>query len=355
MRSILFCLADPMSFTVTLQPGGRTLAIDPGTTLLQAALDAELLVPYGCRDGACGACKAKVLSGEIDHGKAPQTTLPEAERSVGMTLLCCAHAHSDVTVECREVRSAHDIPVRKMPCRVQSLEKLAPEVMMLKLRLPTGDRFHFLPGQYIDFLLSDGQRRSFSIANTPNQDNTLELHVRLIPGGQFSGHVFSAMKARDILRIEGPLGSFFLRDQGNAEEAKPVIFLAGGTGFGPIKAIIEDMIARNIQRPIALYRGVRDTEDLYLSHLPEHWSRQLDNFSYTNVISGDTPEGWTGRSGMVHQAVMEDIPDLSGHEVYACGSPAMIEAAKKDFSEHGGLPLTSFYADAFIFSAVPQT
>lgn len=340
-----------MSFKVTLQPSGRAFSADADTTLLQAALDAELLVPYGCRDGACGACKAKVVSGQVDHGRAPQTTLPEAEREAGMTLMCCAYAGSDLVIECRDVRSAHDIPVRKLPCRVDSLEKLSADVMRLVLRLPPNDLFHFLPGQYIDFLLADGQRRSFSIANTPNADNLLELHVRLIPGGQFTSRVFNAMKARDILRIEGPLGSFSLRENPEDCGDKPIVFLAGGTGFAPIKAIIEDMIARKIQRPIALYWGARSTEGLYLHALAQRWARELPDFRYIPVISGEPPEGWSGRRGLVHHAVMADQPDLSGHQVYACGAPEMIEAAKKDFSEACRLPLTGFYADAFTFSS----
>lgn len=347
-------MAVPMPFKVTLQPGERSFPADAETTLLQAALDAELLVPYGCRAGVCGACKTKVTEGSVDHGDTPPATLTAAEREAGMALLCCAHARSDLTVACREVRSAHDVPVRKLPCRVLSLEKLAPEVMMLKLRLPAGDPFHFLPGQYVDFLLDDGRRRSFSIANAPTDDNTLELHVRLIPGGEFSGHVFSAMKERDFLRIEGPLGSFFLRGSPEEPTGKPIVFIAGGIGFAPIKAIIEGMIARGIRRPVALYRGVRDHDDLYLHELADHWCYHLESFRYVPVISGIPPKGWAGRSGLVHHAVMADLPDLSGHEVYACGSPTLIEAAKKDFSERCHLPLNAFYADVFTFSAVPQ-
>ncbi|MBS1211017.1 MAG: CDP-6-deoxy-delta-3,4-glucoseen reductase [Proteobacteria bacterium] len=343
-----------MPFKVTLLPSNRTFSADTETSLLQAALDAELLVPYGCRDGACGACKAKVLNGQVDHGKAPLTTLPEREREAGMALLCCAHARSDLSIECRDVRSAHDIPVRKLPCRVQSMEKLAPDVMLLRLRLPPSEVFQFLPGQYVDFLLADGQRRSFSIANAPGPDNTLELHVRLIPGGHFTGHVFSAMKERDILRIEGPLGSFSLRDTPENHAPQPIIFLAGGTGFAPIKAIIEDMLAREIARPVTLYWGARDRSGLYQHELALSWAHRLPGFRYIPVISGETPEGWSGRTGLVHHAVIEDFPDLSQHQVYACGAPAMIDAAKKDFSELGGLPLNAFYADAFTFSANNQ-
>lgn len=336
-----------MPFTLTLQPSGREFSAEADTTLLQAALAAEILVPYGCRDGACGACKTKILSGEVDHGKSPLSTLPASEREQGMALMCCAQARSDLAIECRDVRSAHDIPVRKLPCRVQSLEKLSSDVIRLVLRLPAGEVFQFLPGQYIDFLLADGQRRSFSIANAAKADNTLELHVRLIQGGKFTQHVFSALKERDILRIEGPLGSFSLHDQ----LPTPLIFLAGGTGFAPIKAIMEDLIAREIKRPISLYWGARDQAGLYLDALAQSWARVRPDFRYVPVISDQPPEGWAGRTGLVHHAVMQDWPDLSAHQVYACGAPAMIDAAKKDFSERCQLPLSAFYADAFTFSS----
>jgi CDP-4-dehydro-6-deoxyglucose reductase len=344
-----------MTFRISLQPGGQSFSADAQTSLLQSALDNELMVPYGCRDGACGACKARVIEGAVDHGRAPLTTLPEHERQAGKTLMCCAHPRSDLVLEVRDVRSVHDIPVRKLPCRVQSLDKLASDVMRLTLRLPPSENFSFLPGQYVDFLLAGGERRSFSVANTPNADNLLELHVRLIPGGKFTGHVFTGMKPRDILRIEGPLGSFHLKDAPEPGVEHPLVFLAGGTGFAPIKAIIEDMIARGIHRDIKLYRGARDLAGLYLHELAASWAQALPGLRYIPVISDEAPDGWNGRHGLVHHAVMADLPDLSHHQVYACGAPAMIDAAKKDFSERCGLPLTSFYADAFTYSAGPQT
>lgn len=342
-----------MPYKVTLEPGGRSYMVEPDATLLDGALDAGLLVPHSCRNGACGACKAQLIDGDVDHDGSPLATLRQEERMAGSVLMCCAQARSNLVIRCREVSSAEDIPVRKLPCRVHSLEKLAPEVMLLRLSLPAGEVFRFRPGQYIDFLLADGRRRSFSIAAASSAENTLEVHVRLIPGGHFTGHVFAAMKARDILRFEGPLGSFFLR-HGPEQAHRPIVFLASGTGFAPIRAIIEDMIARGIQRPVALYRGARELAQLYQQDIPSHW-RQLRDFRYIRVLSGEVPEAWDGRRGRLPQAVMEDIPDLSGCEVYACGSPEMIESAKKDFSERCGLPLSSFYADAFTFSSAPQS
>lgn len=338
-----------MSFQVTLQPSGHHFPTEPDSTLLQSALDAELIVPYGCKDGACGSCKAKILSGEVDHGRAPETTLSQTERDAGMALMCCASARSDLSIECRDVRSSHDIPLRKLPTRVISLTKLAHDVMQLNLKLPASEQFRFHAGQYIDFLLADGKRRSFSMASPPHNAEGIELHIRYVSGGFFTEQVFGRMKERDILRIEGPFGSFFLRD----ESTRPIVFVAGGTGFAPIKSMIEDMAHRGLSRPAVLYWGARDRDGLYLHGLAEKWTRELPWFKYVPVISDNIPEGWTGRSGFVHEAVMADLPDLSAHEVYACGAPAMIDAARRDFVERCGLPAEAFYADAFTFAADP--
>ncbi|MDB5799642.1 MAG: CDP-6-deoxy-delta-3,4-glucoseen reductase [Rhodocyclales bacterium] len=335
-----------MSFKVTLQPTGHQFPAAADTTILQAALNAELVIPYGCKDGACGSCKARVLVGQIDHGRSPLTTLTATERENGMGLMCCAHAQSDVEVECREVRRTTDIPIRKLPCRVQSLTRAADDVMILDVKLPANDPFRFMAGQYVDFLLVGGKRRSFSIANPPQRSESLELHIRLVENGFFTQQVFSTMKERDILRIEGPLGGFYLHDSG-----KPLIFLAGGTGFAPIKSIIEDMVARGIRRPIHFYWGSRDLAGLYQHELAQGWAREQPDFSYIPVISDSTPEGWQGRTGFVHEAVMIDHPDLSGFDVYACGAPAMIDAARRDFSARCELHADAFFADAFTFAA----
>lgn len=343
-----------MSYTLTLLPGSHAIPCSQDETLLQAALTAELLVPYGCRDGACGACKARVLTGEVDHGHTPVTTLSETERAEGGVLMCCAHACGDVTVACREIRSASDIPIRKMPCRVQSLEQVADDVMILRVKLPPGENFHFHAGQYIDFLLKDGARRSFSIANAPEGAETLELHVREVPGGRFTGHVFSTLRPRDILRFEGPLGSFFLRENSAEGGDRPVILLAGGTGFAPMKAIVEHMLARQLHRPTTLYWGARTRPGLYLHALAEGWTKALPDFRYVPVLSDEVPDGWHSHKGLVHHAVMSDWPDLSAHQVYVCGAPAMVEAARRDFTRQCGLPENAFFADAFHFASEIQ-
>lgn len=336
-------------FRVTLQPSGHSFTTDGSDSILQAALDAGLTLPYGCRNGACGSCKGKVIDGLVDHGLAQEQALPVADRASGLTLFCCAKPLSDLVLESREVGSAKDIPVKIMPCRVQKIERLADDVIVLSLKLPANERLQFLAGQYIEFLLKDGKRRAFSIANAPHDDGFLQLHVRLAPGGEFTHHVFAAMKEKDILRFQGPYGSFFLRE----ESAKPMILVAGGTGFAPIKALVEHAIHKHIARPMEIYWGARNRAGLYLPGLPEGWAAAHSHIRYVPVLSDATPlDAWHGRSGLVHQAVLEDHADLAAYQVYACGAPAMIDAARADFAAHG-LPPEEFFADAFTFMSPP--
>ena len=338
-----------MSFQVTLQPSGHSFSAEPEQTILEAAIAAGLVIPYGCRDGACGACKARLEAGQVKLGRHSPSALDEAEQAAGLTLLCRAHCASDVVVTVRHVQRMGDIPIKKLPCRVQRLEKLAPDVMLMVVKLPASEQFRFVAGQYVDFLLAGGKRRSFSIANAPEGADHLEFHVRLVEGGQFTGHVFNAMKEKDILRFEGPLGSFFLR-----ESDKPIILLAGGTGFAPIKGLVEHAINAGVQRPMTLYWGSRDRAGLYLWELAASWEGKLPAFRFVPVLS-DSPAGeaWTGRRGLVHQAVMADHPDLSGHEVYACGAPVMIDAARHDFMVGCHLPEDAFFCDSFTYSEDP--
>jgi CDP-4-dehydro-6-deoxyglucose reductase len=336
-----------MSFNISIQSTQHRFQAEPGETLLDAALRQGLAMPYGCRDGACGACRGKVLSGQVDHGKAQAHALSDADRAEGFALFCCASAHSDLRIECKEVRSLTDIPVKTLPVRVHKLTLAAPDVMLVELKLPASERLQFLAGQYIDILLKDGKRRAFSLANAPHDDACLQLHIRHIPGGQFTDHVFKAMKERDILRFNGPHGSFFLRD----ESTKPMLLVAGGTGFAPIKAIVEHAIAEKSERSIDIYWGGRQQADLYLAPLAQTWATTHPNIRFVPVLSDAAPEaGWSGRSGFVHRAAMQDFPDLSGHQAYVCGSPAMVAAARADFVAQCQLPEDEFFSDSFDYS-----
>ncbi len=337
-----------MTHQVTIRNTGHAFPAEDTENILQAALNAGLVLPYGCRDGACGTCKGKLIEGRLDYGKYSEKVLTSAEREQGYALFCQAKALSDVVIEAREVRRAGDIPVKKLPARVHKMQRAADDVMILHLKLPANERLQFLPGQYIDLLLKDGTRRSFSMGNAPHDDEFVQLHVRHVVGGSFTDHVFQGMKERDILRFEGPLGTFFLRE----ESDKPVVFVASGTGFAPIKAIIEAAFKKGVSRPMVLYWGGRRPKDLYLNELPEKWAAEHPGFKYVPVISDALPEdGWTGRTGFVHRAVMQDFPDLSDHQVYACGVPVMVNSARRDFTAQCRLPENEFFADSFTTAA----
>lgn len=341
-----------MSFKVTIQPSGHQFSVDNDQTVLDAALAAGIVLPYSCRTGACSSCKGRVVSGAFDAGSAPAQILDATDIELGYTLFCQARPSSDLVIEATEVRMASDIQIRKMPSRVMRLEKLTDDVMVVTLQLPATDPFRFYPGQYLEFILKDGRRRSYSMACPPTENNQVDLHVRHMPGGVFTDHVFGTgatqMKVREILRVEGPFGSFFLREDSN----KPIVLLASGTGFAPIKAIVEHMIAQGITRPAVLYWGGRRPSDLYMNDLAQQWVQTLPDFRYIPVVSDALPEdNWSGRTGFVHNAVLHDIPDLSGYQVYACGAPVMVESARKDFTAHNGLPEAEFFADAFTTEA----
>jgi len=284
----------------------------------------------------------------VDFGNYQASALTPEDQARGLALFCCATAKSDLAIEAKEVAATKDVPVRTLPCRVERMEKLADDVMALWLKLPANERLQFLPGQYIDFLLKDGQRRSFSLANAPETDALLELHVRHVPGGHFTDQVFATMKAKDIMRINGPHGGFFLRDSD-----KPAIFVAGGTGFAPIKSILAHAFHHEIERQFVLYWGARGLRDLYQAAVPARWQQEHANFSFIPVLNQPLPEDhWPGRTGHVHEAVLADFNDLSGYEVYACGAPPMVQAARRDLMARG-LPEDAFFSDAFDYQSSP--
>jgi CDP-4-dehydro-6-deoxyglucose reductase len=337
-----------MPLQITIKPSEHAFACDDGETVLAAAMRADLMIPYGCRNGACGTCKGRILDGAVDYGTYQPGTLTDAEKAQGLALFCVAKPTTPLVIEVREVRRAGDIPIRKLPCRIEKIDKVAPDVAIVSLKLPTNERLQYLAGQYVDLLLKDGRRRSFSIATAPEDDALLELHIRHVPGGHFSDALFNEYKGREILRFEGPLGTFYLRE----ESEKPLIFVAGGTGFAPIKAVIEHALHHEVQRPMVLYWGVRSLRDLYLPDLPGTWQTKQRDFRYIPVLSDPLPEDrWPGRTGLVHQAVMADYPDLSGHQIYACGGPAMIDAARLAFTTQRGLLPEEFFADSFTYAA----
>jgi len=346
--------ASPASFQVTMEPSLRTFSVSPDETLLAGGIRQGINLPYGCKDGACGSCKCKKLSGSVTHSAYQAKALSDEELTQGFVLTCCASATSDVVLESRQVTAAGAFPIKKMPTRVKLMEKKSDDVMRILLQLPATEAFEYHAGQYIDFLLPGGLRRSYSMANAPellSGGEGLELHIRHLPGGKFTDQVFGTMKERDILRIEGPFGSFYLREDSD----KPIILLASGTGFAPIKAVMEHMQQAKITRPTTLYWGGRRPADLYMADWLQAKLAEMPNLRYVPVVSDALPEdSWSGRSGFVHQAVLQDTPDLSGYQVYACGAPVVVACAQRDYLA-AGLPADEFYADAFTCEADKAT
>ncbi len=329
---------------VRLEPSGRTFTVIPGETVLEAAIRQGVGLPYGCRNGACGACKGSLKSGSLAYGDHQERAITEAEKAAGKALTCCTKPLTDIVLEIRELAGLKDLAIRTLPARVEKIEKPAEDVAILYLKLPASERLQFLAGQYIDILMKGGVRRSYSMANPPHDDTHLQLHVRRTPGGAFSRYVFEEMKERAIIRFEGPLGGFYLREDSD----KPMILVAGGTGFAPIKAVIEHAFHKGVDRQMVLYWGARSLADLYLPELPVKWQQEHGNFTFIPVLSDPLPaDGWAGRTGFVHQAVLDDFPSLAGYQVYACGAPAMTDIARKTFVEERGLPDDEFYCDAF--------
>ena len=331
---------------VTIQNSGHSFEVRPSQTVLQAAIEADIHIPYGCRNGACGSCKAKLVSGKVMHDDYQNSAMTEAELAAGNTLLCCARPLEDIVVECREVGGLTGIKPRILPARVAKKEQLSHDVIALHLQLPASERLHFLAGQYIEFILKDGKRRAFSIANAPHDAEFLQLHIRVILGGVFSAYVADELQEKAILRMEAPFGNFFLRE----DSAKPLIMVAGGTGFAPVKGIIEHMLHNNIKREIILYRGARVAADLYMHELCEKWAAFTPHLTYIPVLSEPVAsDNWQGRTGLVHQAVLDDIKDLSAYQAYVCGAPIMCEVAHTSFVAQG-LDADEFFSDAFTFA-----
>lgn len=327
---------------VTLLPQGRTVTARPGETLLDAGLREGAALPYVCRKGGCGVCKATLASGCVNYGSYQKSALSDAERATGKLLLCCATPLGDVEIVCESLaREA----ARAYNAHVAALERLNDDVMLVRLQLDGAERIRYAAGQFVNIVLEDGERRAYSLTAAAQETGSIELHIRRIPGGRYSTHVFEAMRAGDAVRLEGPLGSVTIEDS-----TKPLVLVAGATGFAPVKSLLEHAFEHGWRRPLVLYWGVRRRRDLYMAELPERWQREHANFRYVPVLSEAAPEDdWTGRTGLVHEAILSDIPDLSGYEMYVCGSLKMVEAARPAFIA-SGLHEDACYTDSFVSS-----
>ncbi|MBK8286742.1 MAG: cytochrome b N-terminal domain-containing protein [Ahniella sp.] len=331
-------------FQILFQPGGHLVMARADETVLEAGLRAGLDLPYECRNGACGLCRCSVREGEVDQPAEQATALGAAHADPRQILMCCSRPRADLqlALDVPEIAIGGQKPIRRSLVEVVRMDRLNPGVMRLLLVPPEREPpFEFRAGQYLNVILADGQRRAFSFANPPHERGRIELHIRLIPGGRFTTHVFDHMQVGDRLDIEAPLGRFTLHTS-----QRPILLIAGATGFAPIKSIIEDALHRHIDRPMFLYWGVRHSREFYQQELLDDWHREHPGFKPILVVSGDEDPEWTGRRGLVHEVLLADFPDLTGHEAYVCGSVAMVQAALPEFLAHG-LPIDACFTDAF--------
>ena len=330
-------------FTVENQASGNNFTVAKDETILDGAISHGLGFPYGCQNGFCGKCKATLIEGEIDYLEGVPPGITPAEINDNMFLPCKCYAKTDLSIVVTELESIADIEVRTLPCKVVKIEHLNADVAKVVLKIPGSEALQYLAGQYIDLIHPDFSPRAFSIANAPHNTGIIELHLRLIPGGKFTNFVFNEMKEKSLLQIKGPKGSFYLREGSE----KPMIMIGGGTGFGPVKAMVEHAIESNSQRKIDIYWGARTEQDLYMS-LPSEWAEQFDHINFVPVLSMPD-DNWAGRVGYVHEAVLADFDTLTNYEVYACGPPAMVRSAANTFVKKG-LFEKNFFNDSFDFA-----
>jgi len=330
-----------MSYRITVADTDISFECAPDTSILDAAKQAGYEIPYSCRNGICGSCKGKVVSGEYRAAQA-QHGLSAQELAEGHALFCQARPESDLDISVRTIARIDPDATRQLEAKLHKVTRLRDDVSVLQLRFPAGVRVPFQAGQYLQVVLEDGSRRSYSMANPSHQSDGVHLHVRHVPDGRFTEYLERMATAGDVLTLELPFGDFFLRPSD-----RPLIFVASGTGFAPIKSILEGMFKQgNPRQPVYLYWGGRRKADLYMSELPEKWMGRYSNFHFIPVVSDEA----TGadRTGFVHAAVLDDFPSLKNYQVYACGAPAMINAARNDFIQERGLPSDAFYCDAFV-------
>jgi NAD(P)H-flavin reductase/ferredoxin len=341
----------PGAHTVTIRASGIDFHCTPDQTVLEAAEQAGLRIPYSCRKGVCSSCEGGLTRGEAEiRGQGPVSGPVQRVR------LCQTRPRSDLEIVPTRVERRGPPQRKTLPAHVFRILRPSPDVTVLRLRFPIGRRAPFRAGQYLRVLLDGpdgGDSRNFSMANAPQDNDGVELHVRHVPGGRFSDGIVGRLTPGDVLHVELPYGEFCIDEQSPDDDGtRPLVLLATGTGFGPIRSIVTDHVRRRLDRPMHLYWGGRRRDDLYDAALATRWARELPWFSFTPVLTDPDPE-WAGRRGLVHRAVLEDLADLSEHEVFACGNPAMIGAAEADFTAEAGLPLAQYHRDAYLPSGEP--
>ena len=335
-----------MSYRISVPSSGHKFTVEENETVLDAALRQGIGLPYGCRNGACGNCAGDLISGEVRYEEGALKAGAKELCDQGKVLFCQSLACSDLEISVTEITKSQDVEVKTLPCRVETIELLTHDIMKIELKLPETERMQFLAGQYLEIILKDGKHRAFSIANAPHDDGLIELHIRHVPDGHFGDYVFSEMKEKTLLKIEGPLGSYYLREDSN----RPIILVGGGTGFAPLKGMLEHAFKIGLDQTIHLFCGVRALRDLYMDEMARKWMTQHKDFKYTAVLSQpNESDHWQGKTGYVSEAVIEEYADLAGYDVYLSGPPAMVKAGMDAFYANG-LPETQIYSDSFEYS-----
>jgi len=336
-------------YTIKILPSELSFSVDKKETVLQAALRQDFKFPYACDNGACYACEGKLMAGEIklrNSGQIISAPESEDESKFAKTLFCMAVPQTNLVIEVKKLLTPNEMPLRKAACQIKSVTPLSRDVKIVKLLLPAGKKFDYCPGQYLEVNLQKNGKCAFSIANAPGS-REIELHIRHLPDGASSDELDDWLQNESILKIELPLGDCILKPTNE----NTLIFLAGSTGFAPFKAMLEHAFNTKRDQKIVLYWGGRCVEDLYLHDLLLDWDKKHSHFDYIPVISEpETQTQWSGRTGLVHLAVLEDFKDFSqGIEVYAGGSPGMVYAALDAFIEKG-LPEDHIYSDVFSYA-----
>jgi len=325
---------------------GITFTVNEGESVLSAALRQGVMLPYSCKNGTCGSCKGQLESGEVNYPFHPPLALENSEIAQGKALFCQAAPSSDLVIKAREIEAVRDIQVRKMPARVIEKTLMAPDVMRIRLKLPSAQRLQFLAGQYLEIMAPEGKRRAFSIASPPQSEDVVELHIRHVEGGGYTSWVFDELKVRDILRFEAPLGTFFVR---NDKTERPLLMVGGGTGFAPLKSMIECLLSDGDKRPLHLFWGAETQAELYMHEQVQQWEHDNEHIVYTSALSEATSsEAKDAFPGLVHEAVLDAYPDLSAFDIYISGPPAMVETGRTAFLDHGAEKRRIFF-DSFEF------
>lgn len=327
------------------EPRGLRVPATGTATLLELAQSAGLRVPHSCRGGSCGSCRMRLVAGEVAYPRFAPALPPGllvAEAGSGEVLACQAVPLGSVTVEVRELRRVDEVEVRKLPCRVARLVRLAPEVLGLWLRLPAAEPLAFRAGQYVNLWLPDGRPRSFSIASPPHDAALLELHLRETPGLQ---PALEKLAEGSLLTVEGPFGELASALDDTAASAGPLLLVAGGTGYAPMQSLLRHVLEAGGGRPLHLYWGGRDLAALYRHEWLVARTHAFTQFRYTPVLSGEAAAAGV-RHGLVHEAVMADHSSLAGHSVIAAGPTVMVDALRAAAVARG-LPAASFASDAY--------